>query len=119
MALAESPVRPGILWAGTDDGNLWLSKNDGVSWENLTGRASGVPRTTWVSRVEASPFDSATVYVTFDGHRDDDFHPYVYVSNDFGKTFRSIKANLPDTEYVHVIREDPRRQGPAVPRAPR
>jgi len=108
--LAESPVRPGILWAGTDDGNLWLSKDDGVNWENLTGRAPGVPRNTWVSRVEPSNFDSATVYVTFDGHQTDDFHPYVYVSNDFGKTFRSIKANLPDTEYVHVVREDPRRK---------
>ena len=108
--LAESPARPGIVWAGTDDGNLWLTRNDGVTWENLTGRAQGVPRTTWVSRVEASPFDSATVYVTFDGHRNDDFHPYVYVSNDFGKTFRSIKGNLPDTEYVHAIREDPRRK---------
>jgi len=111
VALAESPVRPGIIWAGTDDGNLWLSRNDGVNWENLTGRAQGVPRATWVSRVEASPFDSATVYVTFDGHRSDDFHPYVYVSNDFGKTFRSIRGNLPDTEFVHVIREDPRRKG--------
>ena len=108
--LAESPVRPGIVWAGTDDGNLWLTRNDGVTWENLTGRAQGVPRTTWVSRVEASSFDSATVYVTFDGHRNDDFHPYVYVSNDFGKTFRSIKGDLPDTEFVHVIREDPRRK---------
>jgi hypothetical protein len=110
VALAESPVRPGIIWAGTDDGNLWLSRNDGVTWENLTGHAQGVPRTTWVSRVEPSSFDSATVYVTFDGHRNDDFHPYVYVSNDLGKTFRSIKGNLPDTEYVHVIREDPRRK---------
>ena len=110
VALAESPVRPGIIWAGTDDGNLWLSKNDGVSWENLTGRTAGVPRYTWVSRVEASSFDSATVYVTFDGHRNDDFHPYVYASNDFGKTFRSIKGNLPDTQFVHVVREDPRRK---------
>jgi len=108
--LAESPARPGIVWAGTDDGNLWLSRNDGSSWENLTGRAAGVPRGTWVSRVEPSSFDSATVYVTFDGHRTDDFHPYLYVSNDFGKTFRSIKGNLPDTEYVNVIREDPRRK---------
>jgi len=104
-------VRPGIVWAGTDDGNVWLTRNDGAAWENLTGRFPGVPRNTWVSRVEASSFDSATVYVTFDGHRTDDFHPYVYVSNDFGKTFRSIKANLPDTEFVHVIREDPRRKG--------
>jgi photosystem II stability/assembly factor-like uncharacterized protein len=108
--VAESPVRPGILWAGTDDGNVWVTRNDGVSWENLTARFTGVPRTTWVSRVEPSAFDSATVYVSFDGHRGDDFHPYVFVSSDFGKTFRSIKNKLPDTEYVHVIREDPRRR---------
>jgi photosystem II stability/assembly factor-like uncharacterized protein len=110
VALAESPVRPGILWAGTDDGNVWLTRNDGATWENLTSRFPGVPRTTWVSRVEPSPFDSGTVYVTFDGHRADDFHPYVFASSDFGRTFRSIKGNLPDTEYVHVIREDPRRR---------
>jgi photosystem II stability/assembly factor-like uncharacterized protein len=108
--LAESPVRPGLLWLGTDDGNVWLTRNDGVAWENLTGRFPGVPRGTWVSRVEPSSFDSATVYVTFDGHRSDDFKPYVYVSTDFGKTFRSIAAGLPDSEYVHVIREDPRRR---------
>jgi len=108
--LAESPVRPGILWAGTDDGNVWLTKNDGAAWENITGRFPGVPRGTWVSRVEPSNFDSAAVYVTFDGHRGDDFHPYAFVSNDFGRTFRSISAGLPETEYVHVIREDPRRR---------
>ncbi len=109
--LAESPLRPGILFAGTDDGNVWLTRNDGANWENLTTRFPGLPRFTWVSRVEPSPFDSATVYVTFDGHRNDDFRPYAYVSTDFGRTFRSIAANLPAGEYVHVIREDPRRRG--------
>ena len=107
--VAESPVRPGILWVGTDDGNVWLTKNDGVTWENITNRFPGKPANTWVSRVEASYADSATVYVTFDGHMTDDFHPYVYVSTDFGRTFRSITNGLPDNEYVHVIREDPRR----------
>ncbi|HMA46053.1 MAG TPA: hypothetical protein VKP11_02420, partial [Frankiaceae bacterium] len=111
VTLAESPIRPGILFAGTDDGNVWMTRNDGANWENLTGRFPGLPRATWVTRVEPSPFDSATVYVTFDGHRNDDFHPYAYVSTDFGRTFRSISANLPATEYVHVIREDPRRRG--------
>jgi len=110
VTLAESPVRPGILFAGTDDGNVWLSRNDGVAWENLTSRFPGVPRATWVTRVEPSAFDSATVYVSFDGHRNDDFKPYVFVSTDFGRTFRSISANLPATEYVHVVREHPRRR---------
>jgi hypothetical protein len=107
--VAESPIRPGILWVGTDDGNVWLSTNDGGSWTDITTRFPGVPKKTWVSRVEPSHFDTATVYVTFDNHRENDFKPYVYVSTDFGKTFRSINNNLPSggVDFVHVIREDP------------
>jgi photosystem II stability/assembly factor-like uncharacterized protein len=107
--VAESPIRPGILWIGTDDGNVWLSTNDGGQWTDLTTRFPGVPKKTWVSRIEPSHFDTATVYVTFDNHRENDFRPYVYVSNDFGKTFRSMANNLPTggSDFVHVIREDP------------
>ncbi|HEY0241884.1 MAG TPA: hypothetical protein VGC52_04415 [Gemmatimonadaceae bacterium] len=107
--ISESPIRPGILWAGTDDGNVWMTANDGGAWTNVTRRFPGVPAKTWVSRVEASNFDTATVYVSFDNHRENDFKPYVYVSNDFGRTFRSISANLPrdGVDFVHVIREDP------------
>jgi hypothetical protein len=107
--VAESPIRPGILWVGTDDGNVWLTTNDGGQWTDITTRFPGVPKKTWVSRVEPSHFDTATVYVTFDNHRENDFRPYVYVSNDFGKTFRSISNNLPTggVDFVHVIREDP------------
>ncbi len=109
VSLNESPVRPGILIAGTDDGNVWLTKNDGGTWENLTGRFPGVPAGTYVSRIEPSRFDSATFYVTFDGHRTNDFTPYVYVTTDFGRSFRSIVNNLPKggPDFVHVIREDP------------
>ncbi len=108
-ALAESPLRFGLLFAGTDDGNVWLTRDDGGSWESLTGRFPGVPAKTWVTRVEPSHFDSATFYVTFDNHRENDFRPYAYVTNDFGKTFRSIANNLPSdgVDFVHVIREDP------------
>ncbi len=107
--IAESPVRPGILWVGTDDGNVWMTDNDGGAWTNLTRRFPGVPPRSYVSRVEASAFDTATVYVTFDNHRENDFRPYVFVSNDFGKTFRSITGNLPTggPDFAHVIREDP------------
>lgn len=109
VSLAESPVRAGLLYAGTDDGNVWITRNDGGSWENLTGRFPGVPARTYVSRIEPSWHDSATVYVTFDNHRRGDYTPYVYVSNDFGRSFRSIVANLPQggIDYAHVIREDP------------
>lgn len=107
--LAESPVRPGVLFAGTDDGNVWLTRNDGTTWESLTGRFPGVPKGTDVSRIEPSAFDSATFYVTFDNHERNDFSPYVLVTTDFGKTFRSIANNIPTDapNWVRVIREDP------------
>jgi len=109
VSLAESPIRPGLLYAGTDDGNVWLTRNDGGNWENLTGRFPGVPAGSYVSRIEPSHFDSATFWVTFDNHRNNDFTPYVYVTTDYGRTFTSIVHNLPTggPNYVHVIREDP------------
>jgi photosystem II stability/assembly factor-like uncharacterized protein len=107
--LAESPIRPGLLYAGTDDGNVWLTRNDGTTWENLTGRFPGVPKGTEVSRIEPSAFDSATFYVTFDNHERNDFTPYALVTTDFGKTFRSIARGIPTDapNWVRVIREDP------------
>ena len=109
VSLNESGAKPGILYAGTDDGNVWVTLNGGGNWENLTGRFPGVPAKTYVSRIEPSWHSPATVYVTFDNHRRGDFTPYVYASNDYGKTFRSISNNLPrgGINFVHVIREDP------------
>ncbi|MDQ6736962.1 MAG: hypothetical protein M3Z30_04585 [Gemmatimonadota bacterium] len=107
--LAESPIRAGLLFAGTDDGNVWLTRNDGTTWENLTGRFPGVPKNTDVSRIEPSAYDSATFYITFDNHERNDFTPYVFVTTDFGKTFRSLAATIPTNapNWVRVIREDP------------
>lgn len=109
VALAESPIRPGILFAGTDDGNVWLTKNDGATWEDLSKRFPGAPAESYLARIEPSHFDSNTVYVAFDNHRNNDFTPYLYVSNDFGATFHSVAAGLPTggPDYLHVIREDP------------
>ena len=110
VSLAESPLRPGILWAGTDDGNVWLSRTDGATWDQLRGPFPGLPDDLgYVSRIEPSQYDSATVYVSFDNHRRGDFKPYVYTSIDWGRTWRSISANLPSDgpDFVHVIREDP------------
>ncbi|HEU4642091.1 MAG TPA: hypothetical protein VFS44_06515 [Gemmatimonadaceae bacterium] len=107
--LAESYVRPGLLYAGTDDGNVWLTRNDGATWENLTGRFPGVPAHTYVVRIEPSHADTNTFYVAFDGHRTNDFTPYLYVTHDFGKSFQSIVNDLPTggPDFLHVIREDP------------
>jgi photosystem II stability/assembly factor-like uncharacterized protein len=117
VTLAESPIRAGLLGVGTDDGKVWITRDDGAHWEDLTGRFAGVPPMTHVSRVELSPSDSATIYVTFDNHRTGDFKPYLYVSNDFGKTFRQIplaldrspldKLGAARPSSVYVVREDP------------
>jgi hypothetical protein len=110
VSLAESFVEQGVLYAGTDDGNLWVSPDDGESWTDLTPSTQGlVPDGTYVSRIEPSHHDADRVYVTFDNHRRGDFTPYVLVSDDRGRGFRSISANLPTgkPDFAHVIREDP------------
>ena len=108
VSLNESPLRPGILYAGTDDGRLWSSWNDGGTWTEHTANVKGVPSGTYVSRIEPSHYDSLTFYVTYDNHRRGDFAPYVFVTRDGGKSFTSIASNLPTggPDYAYVIRED-------------
>lgn len=108
--VSESPVGEGILWVGTDDGNLQLSKDGGITWINLIDRVKGIPKYTYVSRVVASHFIEARAYVTFDGHRNNDFKSYVYATEDFGKTWKSLANDLPSGGSVNVIREHHRNQ---------
>jgi hypothetical protein len=105
--LAESPALPGLLWVGTEDGNVQLSRDSGITWTNVADNIPGKPQTHLISRVRPSKFDAATCYVSVDGHRSDDHKPYVYVSNDFGATWKSIVSNLPSVGNVNVIAEDP------------
>lgn len=100
-ALAESPFTPEVIYAGTDDGNVWVTRNGGCSWEKAT---AGLPKK-WVTRIEASRFQPGRVYLTMIGYREDDFSTYVFASEDFGQTWTSIKGNLPE-EGCNVIRED-------------
>jgi photosystem II stability/assembly factor-like uncharacterized protein len=103
VALGESPNREGLLYAGTDDGRLHVTMDDGRKWSELT---AGLRGRKWISRVVPSLHAVGTVYVTQRGREDDDFTPYVYKSSDFGKTFTSIVNNIP-AGSVNVIREDP------------
>ena len=103
VALAESPLKPGVLYAGTDDGRLHVTTDGGKTWVDLT---SSLPVRKWVSRIVPSRYTEGTVFVTLRGREDDDFAPYVYKSTDQGKTFTSIAANVP-AGPVNVIREDP------------
>jgi hypothetical protein len=109
VTLAESPLRKGLLYAGTDDGRVWMSPDDGSDWEEFTGRFPGVPEGTWVRRIEPSSHDPNTFFVAFDGHRTNDFTPYVYVTENGGESFRSISGDLPTgkPDFVHVVRQDP------------
>lgn len=103
-SISESPRKAGVLAVGTDDGLVHLTRDDGKTWAK-TERFPGVAMHTRVSRVVMSRFADDTVYVTFDAHQDNDFRPYVFKSTDFGKTWISISASLPDSGSVHVIVE--------------
>ncbi len=106
VTVTESPVRAGVIYVGTDDGNLQVSRDDGSTWKNVVGSV-GVPKGTYVTRVLASTYAEGRVYATFDGHRSADFKPYLFVSDDFGATWKSLVANLPEGGTVKAIREDP------------
>ncbi|MGI9625375.1 MAG: VPS10 domain-containing protein [Longimicrobiales bacterium] len=106
--VAESPAEPGVIWAGTDDGNLQITRNGGATWTNVIDRLQGLPPASWVTRVEASRVEGGRAYVTFDRHRDDDMSPYVYRTDDYGESWENITGNLPSVGYIHVVREDPK-----------
>ncbi len=107
--LAESPRAAGILWVGTDDGNLQVTRDGGQTWKNVADRVPGVPKGTYVSRVIASHHEDGTAYVTFDGHRSNDFGIYVFTTTDFGETWKAISNGIPSNNgIVNVIREHPK-----------
>src|SRR5206468_9173410 len=109
VSFAESPKRAGVMYSGTDDGNLQVSREGGRVWTNVIDKVPGIPKGIWVSEVQPSRFDEGTVYATFDGHRQADFETYMYVSTDYGQSWRSIAGNLKG-EVIKTITEDPKNQ---------
>jgi photosystem II stability/assembly factor-like uncharacterized protein len=109
FALAESPQKRDLLWVGTDDGLVQITRDGGKSWKNVTPR--GFPEWATVSVIDASPHAAGTAYVAVDGHRLDDFRPYVFRTTDFGASWTPIAGNLPVGAYVHAVRVDPVRPG--------
>jgi photosystem II stability/assembly factor-like uncharacterized protein len=106
LTIAESMVKPGVIWVGTDDGNIQLTTDGGKSWKNTVSNIKGLPPSSWIPAIEASHFDPAAAYVAIDRHRDDDFSPAAFKTTDYGQTWKAIKGNLPAKGYVHVVRED-------------
>ena len=107
ITIGPSPVDPAVIWVGTDDGNVQVTRDGGGSWRNVAAKVPGVPAGTWVSRVEPSRVAAGRAYVTFDNHRRDDNKAYLYVTNDFGETWRDLSKGLPDNGATYVVREDP------------
>ena len=107
-SIAESPVVPGVLWVGTDDGNLQVSRDGGTSWTNVVDRVGGFDASYYIESIEASHFDAATAYVVFDGHRSGDFRPHLFKTTDYGQSWTKISSNLPEFGHINVVKEDPR-----------
>ncbi len=103
--ISESPKHGEVIWVGTDDGNVQVTRDGGKHWTNVIASVPGLPANTWVSTVEAGHFDPAVAYATFDGHATGDMKTYIYRTNDYGKTWTSLST--PDLHgYAHVVRED-------------
>jgi hypothetical protein len=108
VSLAESPIVPGLLWVGTDDGNIQMSRDGGATWTEVSRNLPGGTTRYYVSRVEASHHDAATAFVSIDGHKSGDLKPYVYVTRDYGASWTDITGNLPEFGNVNTVRQDPR-----------
>ncbi|MGB6477629.1 MAG: hypothetical protein WA872_07375 [Candidatus Sulfotelmatobacter sp.] len=107
FSVVESPLQKDLIWAGTDDGLVQLTRDGGQHWENVTPKA--MPDWDTVSMIEASSRDAGTAYLAVERHKSDDFAPYVFKTTDFGKTWTKLVAGLPASDYVHAVRVDPRR----------
>lgn len=107
LYLAESPIQKGVIWAGTDDGNIQVTLDGGKNWSNLKGKIKGLPEYSWISKIHASEHNAGTAIIVVDQHRMNDFRPYIFMTDDFGKSWKKITSNLPQNDYVKVVRQDP------------
>jgi photosystem II stability/assembly factor-like uncharacterized protein len=106
-SISESPKNGQIIWVGTDDGNLQITRDGAQTWTNVVGNVPDLPKYSWVSTVEASRFEQSTAYATFDRHTFGDMKPYAYKTRDYGKTWKALPVQQNDVRgYVHVIKED-------------
>ncbi|WP_268121814.1 WD40/YVTN/BNR-like repeat-containing protein [Roseivirga pacifica] len=107
-AIAEDKHKPGMLYAGTDDGLLQVSWDDGQTWNDVSGQLKGLPKETWINTFETSSHTAGTAYVAINNYRNNDFNNYVYKTTDFGKTWTSIEGDLPADRVARTLREDPK-----------
>ncbi len=111
FVIAPSAKDSGVIWAGSDDGLVHVTRDGGKTWTNVTPPASSLPDWSLISSIEPSPFDPATAYVAATRYKLDDFKPYVFKTQDFGRSWRAITGGIPDGQFIRVVREDPARRG--------
>jgi photosystem II stability/assembly factor-like uncharacterized protein len=109
FAVAESPLQKDLIWAGTDDGLIQLTRDGGKNWENISPK--DLPEWSKISQIDASPHDPGTAWVAVDRHANDDLKPYVFATSDYGKTWRKLVTGIPEGSFVRAVREDPVRKG--------
>ena len=109
FAAAESPVQEGVIWTGSDDGLIHITKDGGANWEDVTPK--GMPEWMMINSIEPSVFDAGTCYVAGTKYKTGDFAPYLYKTNDFGKTWKKITDGIPSEHFTRVLREDPKQKG--------
>lgn len=111
FAVAESPKQKDLIWAGSDDGLVHVTRDGGKTWKNVTTAMTGFPEWGTVSLVEPSPFDAGTAYVVVDAHRLDDMRPYLFKTTDYGASWKRLDGKLAQDVYLHAVREDPKKKG--------
>jgi photosystem II stability/assembly factor-like uncharacterized protein len=109
FAVAESPLTKGLLWVGTDDGLIQITRDEGKNWTNVTPKE--LPEWSRISQVEASHYDAGTAYVAVDRHQNDDLRPYIYKTSDYGQTWTKLGNGIPEGSFVRAVREDPKKRG--------
>jgi photosystem II stability/assembly factor-like uncharacterized protein len=109
ITIAPSPLDSNVIWVGTDDGNVQVTRDGGKTWSSVFTNVPGLKPNAWIPTVDASHSDAGTAYVAADHHQDDDYAPYAYMTTDYGKTWKRITGDIPtNAAWVHVVREDPR-----------
>ncbi len=111
FAVAPSPREAALIWVGSDDGLVHVTRDGGASWTNVTANVPGIPEWGTVSLIEPSPFDPAVAYLVVDNHRMDDMRPYLWKTADYGRSWKSLSAGLAPDVYLHAVREDPKKKG--------
>jgi photosystem II stability/assembly factor-like uncharacterized protein len=109
FVISESPLTAGLIWVGTDDGLIQITRDAGKSWTNVTPKE--MPEWSRISQIDPSPHDAGVAYAAVDRHQNDELHPYIYKTSDYGKTWTKITNGIPDTTFVRAVREDPKKRG--------